>query len=280
MKEDILLTGSRNDLHGRLFHGDQSRGVILAVHGLGDHSGRFASIAQQLIARDWALFAFDLEGHGRSPGKRGHIRSYDGLLSDIAHARTNVGEHLPNVPQVLMGQSMGGNLALNYALRQNEFDQVHKALSGLALVSPMLLPPNPPKRSHIFAAWLSGHMMPWLRFDRPADPEQLTRDSANQDTSEEDRLVHSNLSVYLGSQLLAQGRWAIDQARQVDIPTLVMHGSDDELIDQAACENLAIRIGSNAQYKKLSGLRHDVLRDHDSHAVVDSIIDWCDQTLN
>ncbi len=88
MQEQTLQTGSDGNLHARLWSdGDRPPvGLVTAVHGLGDHSERFDWLAEQLGAQGYALFAFDLQGHGRSPGGRGRVESYDSLLADIASA--------------------------------------------------------------------------------------------------------------------------------------------------------------------------------------------------
>ncbi len=214
MQDEVLLTGRSGRLHGKLWTADHQpiRGVVIAIHGLGDHSQRFAGVATELCEAQWALFAFDLQGHGRSPGTRGKIDKYDTLLADIAAARSTVQEKLGGVHQVLLGHSMGGNLALNYALRTTEFETDLAKLAGLVLLSPMILPPNPPQRPHVFAAWLTGHLFPWLRFGKSVPKEKLSNDLSEASSIQDDSLTHTQISIHLATQLLAQGRWAIDHA--------------------------------------------------------------------
>ena len=276
MRDEILLTGRGGGLHGQLWtaDGDAARGVVIAVHGLGDHSQRFAAIANELCESEWDLFAFDIQGHGRSPGVRGKVDNYDGLLADIAAARATVRQRLGDRPQVLLGHSMGGNLALNYTLRAAEFEPITAQLAGLVLVSPMILPPDPPQRPHIFAAWLTGRVIPWLRFVSSVESEKLTSDPSQASTILDDSLTHTQISINLATQLLAQGRWAIDHAREINIPTLIMHGDQDELIDQSACQNLAVRIGDDATYICWPNLRHALFHDVDREQVIERLINW------
>ena len=74
------------------------------------------------------------------------------------------------------------------------------------------------------------------------------------------------------TELLAQGRWAIDHARELEIPTLIMHGGDDDMIDQSACEHLAIRIGDSAHYVNLPGMRHALFHDADRQVVLEKMV--------
>ena len=127
--ETRFKTGRDSTLQGwiwrcdSLFDADNadSNGVVIIAHGLGDHGGRYRDFAQRLNKKGWHVVAFDLLGHGESPGRRGCVDSYDGVLSDIGTVRRDVQKRLPGARQVLLGHSMGGNLAVNYALRQQEF---------------------------------------------------------------------------------------------------------------------------------------------------------------
>ena len=89
MDYETLSTGRASHLHGQLWVGtDTPEGVLILVHGLGDHANRFAGVAEALRDR-WAVFAFDLPGHGRSPGKPGRVSGFSHLLEDIAAASQN-----------------------------------------------------------------------------------------------------------------------------------------------------------------------------------------------
>jgi alpha-beta hydrolase superfamily lysophospholipase len=264
-------------LYARLWsRGDgRERGVVILVHGLGDHGGRFEAFAKRLIKRRWAVFAVDLPGHGRSSGRRGTVKSFDSVLRVVASARQTVFERLGDCEQILLGHSMGGNFAVNYALRRAEFDACSMpGLSGLILVAPMLMPPESFDRSRIFAAWGTGQLLRWVRISKPARLGQLTRDSAVADRIQTDPLQHSQISLYLATQLLAQGRFAIDRAGENVTPTLVLHGDEDQLIDHAACRNLALRMRGAADFVRWTGGRHDLVNDIDADQVADLLSEW------
>lgn len=280
MQELKLLTGRSGKLAGRLWLGPGDPvGVVLVIHGLGDHSARFEALARQMNAEQWAVFAFDLPGHGASPGRRGSAHSFDRLLADIDCAVRDVRRRLAelnlgDLPLVLLGHSMGGNLAINYALRRAEFDSEGNDVDGLVLAAPMLLPPQPPPRPHIFAAWITGHLLPTLRVHRSVDAERLTSDPNEADAIAADPQMHASITIYLATQLLSQGRWALDHARALAIPMLVMFGEHDELIDQAACEHLPIRAGEQATVVRWPGKRHALFHDQPDGEVTRLVIEW------
>lgn len=278
MRQEKLLTGRGGELHGRLWVGEREPiGVVVAVHGLGDHAGRYEPLASGLTNAGWSLFVFDLPGHGKSPGHPGCVDSFDGLLADVAMAQQSVSERVPGIPQVLLGHSMGGTLATNYVLRHDEKHLRSDGFVALVLCAPMLLPPKPPKRPHIFAAWLTGRLLPWIRVHQPVDVDTLTGDSQQAVAIRDDPLMHSSISIYLATQLLSQGRWALDHARDIDLPTLIMYGEDDTLIDKSACENLSIRIGGDATLVRWPEMRHDLFHDTHSGEITGKIVDWLQQ---
>ena len=285
--ETICLTGDPNagrqvSLHSNLWTREdgQHRGAIVLVHGLGDHGGRFAAFARRMTDRGWAVFAADLPGHGRSSGRRGTAKNYDAVLSILARSRECVAQRLPGVPQFLVGHSMGGNFAVNYALRRREFDScLADPLSGLLLVAPMLMPPDFLDRQKIFAAWGTGQLLRWVRISKPARVDQLTRDEAMAAQIESDPLQHDQISLFLATQLLAQGRFALDKAHEIQPPTLVIHGDQDELIDHAACRSLAVRSRGRAQCVRWPGGRHDLVNDIDADRIADELTAWMAERL-
>ncbi|MGI9469502.1 MAG: alpha/beta fold hydrolase [Rubripirellula sp.] len=276
VKHESLLTGRCGQLHGRLWCQAASPvGVVVVVHGLGDHGGRYQSLAEVIGAKGWCTYAFDLPGHGRSPGGRGRVDSFPGLLADIEAACRTIKERFPDVPLVLLGYSMGGNLVLNYLLRC--FEGAPSSATkpeGIVLCGPMLLPPVPPPRPHIFAAWLTGYLMPWIQIERPVDVDRLTSDKHQAELITEDSWMHTSITLYLATQLLSQGRWALDHARRIDVPSLVMYGEDDDLIDRSACENLAIRAGDRVTLRPWPRFRHDLFHDRGSEEVCQVVSTW------
>jgi alpha-beta hydrolase superfamily lysophospholipase len=250
---------------------------VIAVHGLGDHGGRYATLGESLVSRGWSLLVYDLPGHGLSPGKRGGADSFSGLLEDIAHVRRSAEQRFGRLPQVLLGHSMGGNLVFNYALRRRELPGCRDELRGLVLCAPMLLPPKPPPRPQILAAWLTGHLLPHIRVNRPVDAEALTGDPEQAAAIAADPMLHSQITIYLATQLLSQGRWALDHARDIDVPVLIMHGGNDPLIDRSACEHLPIRIGRLATGVRWPGRRHDLFHDRGREEVLARVAEWLQQ---
>ncbi len=108
------------------------RAVICLLHGLGEHSGRFAHLARFLLPSGYAVMSFDLRGHGNSEGVRGHFPSIEQVRQDIDELITAAGERYVGIPGFLYGHSLGGILALNYVLERKP------DLAGVVITSPGL----------------------------------------------------------------------------------------------------------------------------------------------
>lgn len=276
--EQAVRTGRHGQLCGQRWtpQTEDPLGTVVMVHGLGEHSQRYRPLAADLASHRWASLTADLPGHGRSPGRRGHIRSYRSLLAEIAGMLQSAAAALPGRPLVLLGHSMGGNLAANYVLRRRDVAPQAPAPIGLVLSGPMFLPTKPPPRPQIFAAWLTGHLLPWWTIRAPVCSDQLTRNQAEIDRLANDPLTHRRLSLYLGTQLLAQGRHALDHAAQIDLPTLVLHGTDDPITSHRASESFAVRVGPHAQFIPLHGMLHEIFHEPDRHRVIAALAQWLD----
>ncbi len=276
LQEETLRTGMRADLHARVWRPAdcEVQGCLVIVHGLGEHGQRYQPLAKRFAGQGWATLTADLPGHGHSPGRRGHIRSYRRLLVEISTMLHSAAERFPNLPLVLLGHSMGGNLAANYILRRREVAPEAPEPIGLVLSGAMFLPQQPPPRPQIFAAWLTGHLLPWWTIRAPVDTDRLTHNQAIVQAIRDDPLMHNRLSLYLGTQLLAQGRHALDNADRLDVPTLVLHGQDDPITSYRASESFAVRAGKIATFVSFPGMLHEIFHESDREQVLSVLQDW------
>jgi len=280
--ETHCQTGRNDRLFARLWTPATTPivGCVIIIHGLGEHSGRYQPVAAQLARCGWATLIADLPGHGSSPGRRGHVPSYCRLLQDIDAMRLTMQHRYAAIPQVLLGHSMGGNLAVNYVLRRTELDPSLGKLTGLVLSGPMFLPTNPPNRKQIFAAWLTGLIVPWFTIQSPVDTAKLSNNSETVKLIREDPLMHGRISLYLATQLLAQGRFALDHAADVDVPTLLLHGEDDPITSYRASESFAIRAGDRVEFRSFPSMLHEIFHETNSEVVFQTLCQWLGRVLS
>jgi acylglycerol lipase len=146
---NVVRDGSRRAFYRWPSEAPRSVASVLIVPGLGEHGGRYAASARVLSKSGFDVHAIDLIGHGLSPGKRGCIESYEGLMDEIEVALDAMANRTPHLPLVLWGHSMGGNLVLNYLLRRDRLPQC--AISS----GPMLQAAKLPSKSFLWFAELS-----------------------------------------------------------------------------------------------------------------------------
>ena len=143
MREDHQIINGRDglELFVHFWKTEDPKGLLCIIPGYSEHGGRFRHVAEFLTAKQITVMAIDSRGHGKSKGLRGHTPSLDHMLDDIEEALKLARSEYNEIPIFLLGQSMGGNLVLNYVLRKPTNE-----LSGFVASSPWLqLAFEPPK---------------------------------------------------------------------------------------------------------------------------------------
>lgn len=248
---------------------DAPRAVICLVHGLGEHSGRYAHVAAALNDAGYALLGFDLRGHGKSGGLRGHTPSYDTLMDDIGRLLDEVATRYPGLPRFLYGHSLGGNLVLNYALRRKP------VLAGVVATSPAIRVANPLPPLQVALAKVMNKLKPSLQMANGLALDGLARDPEVIRAYTSDPLVHNKISVRLANGMLDAGEWALAHAAEFPLPLLLVHGTQDALTSAKASEEFAAKAPADRCTLKLwEGFYHETHNEPEKAEVLDFMIDW------
>lgn len=246
----------------------RSKGVIAHVHGMGEHSRRYDHLTAYWEDHGYASAGFDLRGHGRSEGKRGHTPSYDALMEDLAIFLGWVARAYPNVPITLYGHSMGGNLVLNYAVRRQP------ALAGVVATGPYLrLAFEPPAWKVRMAEWLK-RIAPALSQPTGLDTRALSRDAEVARRYAADPLVHEKITVSFFTQVHAAGEAIIGRAAELSIPALVMHGGADALTSPAGSRAFVAASSGKAQLEVWEGYFHEIHNESEWERVAAFVLAW------
>lgn len=270
---NLLSDGSRRAFYSWPNESSQSVASVLIVPGLGEHGGRYAASAKVFSQSGFKVHAIDLVGHGLSPGKRGCIDSYEGLMDEIEVAMEAVAKKSPQLPIALWGHSMGGNLVLNYLLRKNRLP--HCAISS----GPMLRATRLPSNAFLWFARRLARVMPNYQLKTPVDNADCTRDAAEHELMRSDKLFHKRLSLRLGAALIDSGQWALERSEQLRTPVLLVHSEQDKITSPVAAAEFARRSSNFCELKLLPDQLHDVHRDIGSEAVLEYMIAWLHKTL-
>ncbi|MDI6809647.1 MAG: lysophospholipase [Candidatus Eisenbacteria bacterium] len=255
-------------LHARRWEPEQEPiGVVCLIHGVGEHSGRYFSMAHHLAGRGYALLAIDLRGHGKSEGKRGHISNYAALMDDVTILLNEGSRSYPQRPFFLYGQSMGGNLVINHALRR------HPLLRGVIASSPMLRTVfEPPSWKKLLARYI-GRLLPAMPLTNEVKARDLSRDEEIIRKYKTDPLVHDRLTLRF-YKVLQAGTWAIEHAAELSMPMLIMHGDSDRITSLQASRTFAERAGDSCTLKVWEGYYHEVHNEPGKEQVLDYVAGW------
>jgi alpha-beta hydrolase superfamily lysophospholipase len=243
-------------------------GVVVIAHGFAEHGGRYAAVAQRLLAEGIAVVAGDHRGHGLSWGRRTSVRRFADYTEDLAAVIGRARDRWPSVRLVLLGHSMGGMIALDFAVRPGT------ALDGLVLSAPAACPGDVSKVQLAIGRVLSivapnaGVLRPPLN--------RISRDPTVVDAYNNDPLVfRTPIRARLGAE------W-IDAMHRVDaalpslrMPLLVMQGTADALVDPGCGPHVYDRAGSaDKTLKMYEGLWHEIFNEPERDRVLADLIAW------
>ena len=198
------------------------RAVVVGVHGHGDHSGGLRNIVQHLLPMRYAWYGFDLRGHGRSPGIRGHVRSWAEFHGDLKAFLYLVKDREPGLPVFLLGHSLGGLISLEYAIRWP------KGLKGLIAISPAI------HHAGIPSAMVTPHRAissgkPDLAKKELSEYAKLTRDAEIKKSLAADPLRHEQMTAGLWRAVLDGQDWVKAHACDLRLPLLLLYGLNDQV---------------------------------------------------
>ena len=247
-----------------------TRLVVALVHGVHEHSGRYAPLATSLMAEGFAVWAVDLRGHGRSPGERGQVAaSFDEYVRDAEALLDAAGEAAGDLPLVLMGHSMGGLVAARTVQERGP-----GGLAGLALSSPALAVSAPPlleKVAPYVARWLPN--APATRVDL----SKLSHDPTVERKYREDPLtLVQGVRARLGYEVVRATERVRERPEAFRLPLYLFHGTADTITDPAGTRWLAERAPGDVTLRLYDGLYHETLNEDARDRVVADLVAWLD----
>lgn len=252
---------------------ENPRAVVCLVHGMGEHMGRYGHVADYFNAKGFHVLGFDQRGHGLSQGKRGHTPSYGLLQESVAHLVETASARYPGLPVFLYGHSMGGNLVLNYAIRNG------KGIRAVIGSSPYLrLSFEPPKWKTGLAS-LVKNILPALQQPTGLDTAMLSRDKAVVEAYEADPLVHDKITPSFFLSVHEAGEWAVQHAGELKVPALVFHGDGDKITSSSATEEFARNSGGKAEAKIFPKLYHETHNEPEKEQVLAYVAGWLECML-
>ncbi len=249
------------------------KGVICLVHGHGEHSGRYNHWAERLTQAGYAVVTMDLRGHGRSGGKRGHAPSYDHYTDDVKLLFDESERSFPGKPCFLYGHSLGGLIALFYLIQRRP------KLNGAVITSPMLGGAIMEQKAKVVITRILGSIIPAVGIPTGTELEALTRDKTVIEAYRNDPLVHEQGTMRMGKCMVETILQTFERAYEIDLPLLIMHGTEDRITYSSGSEKLAGLVSGECTLKLWGGLYHELHNEPEKGEVFTCLKDWLDSKI-
>lgn len=253
----------------RHWEADTPRAAVLLVHGLGEHSGRYEEVGERLASAGLETFAWDQRGFGASGGDRAWVDRFPQLHDDVEDRLAAVRAAVPGRPVILYGHSLGGLIALGYALSD-------RPQPDLVVLSAPGIDDNAARWKHWLAPVL-GKAAPRMRIANGIPDTMLSRDPARQEAAHQDPLMLRSSTAGFGARFFEEQARVRAAAHGLTIPTLVIHGLADPIVPARATEALgALPVVTRLTYP---GVRHELHNEPEGPQVLDDVVAWIDARL-
>lgn len=260
----------QTEFFGQYWKVDNAKGNIALVHGMGEHSGRYADfVVPNLNAAGYSVIAFDHFGHGKTLGKRGHCPSYEAVLDSVDNLLKKSNEFLgADLPVFLYGHSMGGNVVANHIIQRKS------AVKGAIISSPMLKLAFDPPAWKLIAGKFMRNIYPAFQEATGLDASAISRDTKAVEKYKNDPLVHDKVTVNFSLPFFEAGDYAIENAAKITIPTVVIHGTADAITDHKGSESFVKNSKGKASLKLYDGGYHELHNEPNKKEVLSDLISW------
>lgn len=250
---------------------EQAKASVLIVHGLGEHSSRYAHLATAMVQKNIAVFTFDGRGHGKSsaPKPTAYIHDYSDYLQDIHALFEKVNNYFPSIPAFIFGHSMGGGLVAAYML------EYQPKTAGVILSAPALKQDENVSNVLIKMSGFVSAVAPKLKVLK-LDPHKISRDPKEVSKYIEDHLVYSDaIPARTGFQLLRIMRLIESKSKYFSWPVLLLHGTGDSLTNPKGTEEFFRRISSEDKtFHRYPDLYHELVNEPEKDSIIEDILEW------
>ena len=249
---------------------DDPKAVIVIVHGLDEHQGRYDYLAGRFNGEGFSVYRFDNRGHGRSDGKQAYLEDFNIYLDDADTAVQKASSENPNLPIFMLGHSMGGFIAAGYGIKYPD------SLDGQILTGGWT------NKTDAFAEIdkMSLEDNPELKLPNELG-DLISRSKYVVDDYLKDPYVSEYTTLRLMKTMLDEGiPWLVSNLNKYSYPALILHGGDDQIVDSYCSEELYKLISSEDKELKIyDELYHEILNAPEKEDVIMDILNWIENII-
>lgn len=242
--------------------------ILLITHGYGEHQGYYEQMSNHFAANSFNVFSYDLRSHGKSEGRRGDVAKFQYFIDDLKFIIGHLKNQYPDSQLFLLGHSLGGNITINYLLRNSD-----TYIKNAILTSPWLrLAFDPPMIKKILAK-IGLALFPSLVIKGELNIKNLSRNQQFISSFESDPLNYDLISSRYYKEIIDAGEYALSNAEKLNTPLLVCHGDDDNITSYKASKLFAER--SRSQFKSWDGgYRHVIFSEENKEEVFNYLLKY------
>ena len=261
-------------LYAQTFRSDaRPKAIVIIVHGYGEHSGMYRHWAEKFVKHGYFVLAFDLRGHGLSEVRHGYRLSYYRFLKDLTAVCEKTESIFPEIPKIIYGHCFGGNLVINHLI-SNPCNFEGMIVSAPWLESELKIP-----QPKLLFGNLFRNILPRFMIRMNINPEDISRDQEHVRNIREDALICHSIPARLLFEINAAGIRASRSIYKINLPMLVMHGTEDKITSFKASKEFVRNSSSKTTFKEWSGYYHDLHNDMDADEVFNYVVEWLDKIL-
>jgi len=253
----------------RAFVPEKPKALLVLVHGLGEHSAKYGYFGESAYEKGMAFFAYDQRGHGRSDGPRCHADNFGDLMEDLRQfvEIAKIGSLCDKV--FIVGLSMGGLTSLLFSIKYGGM------IRGTVVSAPVLRFMHPPSGIEEGIVEILALLCPSLTTPNRIPFEYLSHDTELINETKDDRYSQRVISFRMFTEAKRSAAYVLGNAAAINVPVLLLHGTEDKVIDPAGTKELFRKISSgDKEIKFYDGLYHELLRETGRQEIIDHILDW------
>ncbi len=272
--QEFQFNNHNTKFFGQYWTATNTIAIVILVHGMGEHSTRYtSSVIPTFLQHDISVIAYDQFGHGKTEGKRGHNPGFDAVLDCVQIVSKKAKSVFGDVPTFLYGHSMGGNVVINYVLRRKHH------FTGVIATSPFLRLAFQPPSWKLAIGKILHKIAPAMTMGNELDTNAISRDQDEVQKYIDDPLVHDQISANYSLIFMKTGEWAIENAKNLNTPMLVLHGTGDQLISHKASLEFVENTHGKATLKLFEDGYHELHNDLCKQEMIETSVNWIQSQL-
>lgn len=268
MRNEFYWSWQQTTFHGIRWVPEHFNRLLIIVHGIGEHVGRYEHVAEFFMQEGFAVMGIDHYGHGKSDGPRGASKGFP-FMFDYLEAWLQELQSAYHQPVVMYGHSMGGGVLTGFLLHRQP------DIQAAVISAPALIIGRRPGKLLRGALQLLSTVAPGFRMNQGLDINKISHDKSAVEKFKTDPLRHDRLSLRLANDMIQNGLWCLQHAGELRVQSLLIHGNADEFTAVEGSRLFAQRAPAGmVTYREWEGLYHEMHNEPEYREVLLFIAGW------